>query len=604
MLTKLFIQNYALIRHLKIEPSGHLNIITGETGAGKSIMIGAVGLLLGNRADTKSLYNSDQKCIVEGIFDIGEYQLNTFFEENDLDYNRETIIRREISPAGKSRAFINDTPVTLEVMRMLGSYLMDVHSQHDTLLLGSLNYQLSVVDTFAQNNFLQNEYYKAFLDFQNRKKELEILESEAAQLKKESDFNQFLFDELNSAKLIPDEQEELEETLNKLEHAEEIKTSIFEAIHLLQDNDGSAIELIGNIHRKIENLSSYSHVFQEFNDRLNNIFLELKDLAREIEKESNSVEHNPQLASEINERLSLIYKLQQKHQVSEIKELITIMNELAIKVERNISLDSEIEVTKKRLAKTIDVVNDLGEKLSKSRSDQFSAIKATLEEMLKNLGIPEARIQVDHKRIDPEITGTDEIELLFSANKGVAPMNLKAVASGGEFSRLMFCIKFMIAGKKALPTLILDEIDTGISGEIALKMARMMKEMAKNHQVVAITHLPQIASSGSKHYFVYKESTSEKSVSLIRELGKDERIVEIAKMIGGDRPSIAAMDNARELLSGLFTSPSRIFKYVGRSARPVITSQPTRSPQVWSCSTAASRKVSPAPRITELPSCW
>ena len=549
MLTKLFIQNYALIRHLKIEPSGHLNIITGETGAGKSIMIGAVGLLLGNRADTKSLYNSDQKCIVEGIFDIGEYQLNTFFEENDLDYNRETIIRREISPAGKSRAFINDTPVTLEVMRMLGSYLMDVHSQHDTLLLGSLNYQLSVVDTFAQNNFLQNEYYKAFLDFQNRKKELEILESEAAQLKKESDFNQFLFDELNSAKLIPDEQEELEETLNKLEHAEEIKTSIFEAIHLLQDNDGSAIELIGNIHRKIENLSSYSHVFQEFNDRLNNIFLELKDLAREIEKESNSVEHNPQLASEINERLSLIYKLQQKHQVSEIKELITIMNELAIKVERNISLDSEIEVTKKRLAKTIDVVNDLGEKLSKSRSDQFSAIKATLEEMLKNLGIPEARIQVDHKRIDPEITGTDEIELLFSANKGVAPMNLKAVASGGEFSRLMFCIKFMIAGKKALPTLILDEIDTGISGEIALKMARMMKEMAKNHQVVAITHLPQIASSGSKHYFVYKESTSEKSVSLIRELGKDERIVEIAKMIGGDRPSIAAMDNARELLS-------------------------------------------------------
>ena len=549
MLIKLFIQNYALISHLEIIPSGHLNIITGETGAGKSIMIGAVGLLLGKRADTKTLYNSDEKCIVEGIFDIGAYRLQTFFKEQDLDYSKETIIRREISPSGKSRAFINDTPVTLDVMRDLGSNLMDVHSQHDTLMLGSLNYQLSVVDTFAQNTYLVEDYSKIYQAYKKLKKDIFHLESEAAKLQKESDFNQFLYDELYAANLEPDEQVDLEEKLARLEHAEEIKSSIYEAIHLLLESEGSALEQIADVQKKISSLSNYSTHFQELNERLVSVLLELKDISREIEKESDIIEHDPQQAAEISDRLSLIYKLHQKHLVSDNRQLIEIMHDLATKVHRTLSLDTDIAELKKRLETTTGNLNDAAEKLSESRMAQFESIKHNLEEMLVGLGIPEARIQFEHKRIEPEESGTDEVEIMFSANKGVAPMNLKLVASGGEFSRLMFCIKFMVAGKKALPTLILDEIDTGISGEIALKMARMMKEMSKNHQVIAITHLPQIAAAGSKHYFVFKDSSTDKSMSLVRELEKDERIVEIAKMIGGDRPSIAAMDNARELLS-------------------------------------------------------
>ena len=552
MLISLHIQNYALIRHLEIRPSARMNIITGETGAGKSIMIGAVGLLLGNRADTRVLYDKDRKCIIEGVFNLSEYQLEDFFKANDLDYQVEAIIRREISSAGKSRAFINDTPVLLEVMKALGTHLMDVHSQSDTLLLGSEDYQLSVVDAFAGNDELINRYTSDFRQYKILKSKLVRMEEEAEKIRKEADYHHFLFEELQEAKLHSEEQETGEEELATLEHAEEITTKLLESSALLQNGEYSVIENLASVTKLLGSLTDYSHILSHFNERLQSSFLELKDLAGEIEKESHKIENDPQRIEELQNRLSLIYRLEQKHQVSSIAQLLAIRDQLEEKVDRNLHLDEEISQLKQEVEKSVKALEESGQCLSEARKKHFPMITGKIEEMLKNLGIPEARLVVELNIVPPNPTGIDEIKLKFSANKGVKPMDLKNVASGGEFSRLMFCIKYLIASKKALPTLILDEIDQGISGEIAIKMALMMQQMAKKHQVIVITHLPQIASSGDCHYYVYKDNTAAKSVSLIRELSEEERITEIAKMIGGDRPSEAAVVNAKELLSKIY----------------------------------------------------
>ncbi len=548
MLISLRIQNYALIRHLEIYPSARMNIITGETGAGKSIMIGAAGLLLGNRADTKVLYDKDQKCIIEGVFNISEYNLEAFFDSNDLDYISETIIRREITPAGKSRAFINDTPVLLDVMRGLGSCLMDVHSQSDTLLLGSEDYQLSVVDAFAQNQMLFMEYELDFKKYKSLKSKLVNMEKEAEILKKEADYNHFLFEELNEANLLAEEQESGEEELATLEHAGEITSKLMESIELLQ-GEFSVIENLSSVQKLLSTLKNYSHLLADFNDRLQSSLLELKDLTNEIEKESQKIENDPDRIEELQNRLSLIYRLEQKHQVSSISQLLAIKDGLEERVNKNLSLDEEIGSLKIQVDDAYTALKKSGKALSDTRVKHFNKISASIEEMLQNLGIPEAKLVVEHDLVPPNTTGMDEVRLKFSANKGVMPMDLKSVASGGEFSRLMFCIKYIIASKKALPTLILDEIDTGISGEIAIKMAIMMQQMSEQHQVIAITHLPQIASSGNCHYFVFKDNTADKSVSLIKELSEEDRITEIAKMIGGDHPTDAAFENAKELLS-------------------------------------------------------
>lgn len=549
MLISLRIQNYALIRHLEIYPSARMNIITGETGAGKSIMIGAAGLLLGNRADTKVLYNKDQKCIIEGVFNISEYNLEAFFESNDLDYITETIIRREITPAGKSRAFINDTPVLLDVMRGLGSFLMDVHSQSDSLLLGSEDYQLSVVDVYAQNQALVLNYKSDFNRYKSLKSKLVKMEAEAVVLKKEADYNHFLYEELKEANLQAEEQESTEEELATLEHAGEIASKLMESIDLLQNSEFSVLENLSSVQKLLNSLKNYSHFLAEFNDRLQSSLLELKDLTNEIDKESQKIENDPDRIEELQNRLSLIYRLEQKHQASSISQLLAIKDGLEEKVNKNLSLDEEIIALKSQVEEAYSTLNKSGKKLSESRIKHFDKISAKIEEMLKNLGIPEAKLLIEHDTVPPNSSGMDEVRLKFSANKGVQPMDLKSVASGGEFSRLMFCVKYIIASKKALPTLILDEIDTGISGEIAIKMAIMMQQMAEQHQVIAITHLPQIASSGDCHYFVFKDSTADKSVSLIKELSDEERITEIAKMIGGDHPTDAAFENAKELLS-------------------------------------------------------
>lgn len=552
MLISLHIQNYALIRHLEIHPSRKMNIVTGETGAGKSIMIGAAGLLLGNRADTRVLYDKDQKCIIEGVFNIAAYHLQDVFAAQDLDYQEETIIRREISPSGKSRAFINDTPVLLDTMKELGSFLMDVHSQNDTLMLGSVDYQLSVIDAFARNQDLLARYESDYRHYKMLKSKFVHLEAEADNIKKEADYNHFLYEELKEANLHADEQEQNEEELATLEHAEEITSKLLESIELLQNGEFSVNENLAAVNKLLGSLKDYSHILKEFNERIHSTLLELKDLTAEIEKESRKIENDPQRIEELAGRLSLIYRLQQKHQVSSISQLLAIRDELEEKVHKNLHLDEEIDRLKAEVETSYNAVKESGQKLSTARKQNFSKISERIEEMLKNLGIPEARLAILHDTVPPNPTGIDDIKLRFSANKGVTPMDLKSVASGGEFSRLMFCIKYIIASKKALPTLILDEIDAGISGEIAIKMAMMMQQMAQNHQVIVITHLPQIASSGDCHYFVYKDNSSAKSVSLIRELSDEERITEIAKMIGGDSPSEAAVVNAKELLSKIY----------------------------------------------------
>ncbi len=548
MLKSLQIQNYALIRHLEISPSTRLNIITGETGAGKSIMIGAVGLLLGNRADTKVLYDKDKKCIIEGAFRIGEYELSVFFHENDLDYSDETIIRREISPSGKSRAFINDTPVTLDIMKSLGTHLMDIHSQHDTYKLSSLNYQLSLIDVFARNQDIIIQYQQAYDAYSEQKKALKALREEAKMIRKEADYNHFLYEELKAADLKPEELTLLENELSALEHAEEIKTGLLEAIQILQNADFSVLENLSNINKKFETLSKYARLMGTLNERINSSYLELKDIVQEIERESEKVENNPGKLEEVQQRVNLINKLLQKHQLNSVSELIAIQLELEQKVNKNLNLDEDIRKLNELTEKNHREVLAWGARLSDSRLGCFDKISGRIEEMLGALGIPNARLVIEHEETPPTASGMDEIVLKFSANKGITPQPLRQVASGGEFSRLMFCIKYIIASKTALPTLILDEIDTGISGEIAMKMAAMMKNMSLNHQVIAITHLPQIASSGEAHYFVYKEDASEKSVSLVRKLGYDDRVREIAKMIGGDTPTEAAFVNARELL--------------------------------------------------------
>lgn len=548
MLQHLVIKNYALIQQLEMQPSARLNIITGETGAGKSIMVGAVGLLLGNRADTKALYNEEEKCVVEGTFDLSEYNLNSFFDNQDLDYGKETIIRREINPSGKSRAFVNDVPVTLDILKELGGYLMDVHSQHDTLQLASNTYQLSIIDAFAGTQPLLEAYMQLYKKFKKAEKEFKNLEYEATELRKEADYNSFLLDELEKLQLKADEQELLEEELNLLENAEEVKMKLNQALQVLDQDEMAALKNIHKSSQVLINLSRFSEKYRTLADRLESSLIELRDIAAEIEKEELEIELDPAKLEYTQSRLSSIYQLQQKHQVGSIAELLQIQEQLIEKVNKTVNLDDDLKAQEKALQQ---IKNDLlakAQELSQSRRKTFDKLCGQMRGLLKDLGMPDAAVIVEHSKTEPSENGIDEVSLLFSANKGVKPQTLKNVASGGEFARLMFCIKYILADKTAMPTIVFDEIDTGISGEIALKMVKMMETMAGNHQVLVITHLPQIASKGDRHYFVYKDNQASKAVSKIRLLQNRERVEEIAKMIGGDKPSAIALENARELL--------------------------------------------------------
>ncbi len=548
MLKSLSISNYALIDQLHMQPAKGLSMVTGETGAGKSIMLGAVGLLLGNRSDTKVLLHEDKKCVVEGIFEIGEYGLRDLFEQEELDYEEVCIIRREISPGGKSRSFVNDTPVLLEFLKVLGAKLMDVHSQHDTLQLGEGSYQLALVDAYAQTGRETAEYRTTYRAFRKAKAGYEELRQKATELQKEADFNQFQLDELSALSLVAGEQAELESTQEVLENAEEIKLKINGMLVLFQEEQFGVMQGMAQILQGMQGLERLAHKFSELKERFQSVLIEVKDLVESLGNEESKVEIDFEKLDQIRDRLSRIYQLQKKHGVNSVEELMGIESDLADRVFQFQNLDESLSLAEKTLKETQAAMMLAGEKLTQKRRSCFGPFEKELQGLLSGLGMENARIQIDHKTVPPGLSGLDEVELLFSANKGGTPQPLKKVASGGEFSRLLFAIKYLMADKMALPTLIFDEIDTGISGEVALQMVRMMKEIASRHQVVCITHLPQVAAKGEQHYFVYKDNSSAKTVSKIRLLTPEDRIAELAKMIAGANPSASAVESARELL--------------------------------------------------------
>ena len=550
MLQSLQISNYALIDELMMQPSPGLSMITGETGAGKSIMLGAVGLLLGNRADTKVLLFEDKKCVVEGVFDLSEYGLREFFDAQELDYTDSCIIRREISPSGKSRSFVNDTPVLLEVLRELGSKLMDVHSQHDTLLLAEGTYQLGLVDAYSGSGEELKTYQKTYRSFKSAKKSFEELKKKALDLQKEADFNQFQLDELSVLGLQKGEQSELESTQEVLENAEEIKLKINEMLSLFQDEQFGVLQGLAQIQQGMQALERLAHKFGGLKERFQSVYIELKDLVDSLGEEETQVEVDFEKLDEIRDRLSKIYQLQKKHGVGSVEELITIEAQLADQVFQFQNLDETLEKAEKEFIAAEKALLEAGKRLSEKRKSCFFDFQKSLESLLSGLGMENAQIRIEAKEVSPGLSGLDEVEILFSANKGSQPQALKKVASGGEFSRLLFAIKYLMADKMSLPTLIFDEIDTGISGEVALQMVKMMKEIAQNHQVICITHLPQVAAKGELHYFVFKDNSSDKTLSKIKLLDKEERVKELAKMIAGSSPSQAAVESAKELLAG------------------------------------------------------
>jgi DNA repair protein RecN (Recombination protein N) len=548
MLTSLKISNYALIDELAMQPSSGLSMITGETGAGKSIMLGAVGLLLGNRADTKVLLHEDKKCVVEGVFDIRSYGLQGYFEELELDYEDTCIIRREISPNGKSRSFVNDTPVLLEPLKILGEKLMDVHSQHDTLLLGEGDFQLGLVDAYARTSAERTTFQQAFTEFRKSKKALTELTRKAEALKKEYDFNQFQLEELSSLALVSGEQEELESSQEILENAEDIKLKINEVLSLFHEEQFGVLQGMGQIQSSLQGLERLAQAFATYRTRFQEAWIELKDLAETLADEDSRVEVDAEKLERTRERLSKIYQLQKKHGLQTIEELMELESQLADKVLQVQQVDDQLAEAHQLCLQNEKAMLAAAEVLSQKRRACFPSFEKALEVLLQDLGMENARVQFERQVVDPNANGLDRVELLFSANKGMPLQPLKKVASGGEFSRLLFAIKYLMADKMALPTLIFDEIDTGISGEVALQMVRMMQEIAKNHQVICITHLPQVAAKGAVHFFVYKDHSAEKTMSKVKQLTVEERVHELAKMIAGSNPSAAAQASAKELL--------------------------------------------------------
>lgn len=549
MLSRLTIRNYALIRHLELRPSQRLTVITGETGAGKSIMLGALGLLLGNRADTKVLWDENEKCITEGIFEIKAYRMKRLFDDYDLDYSDQTILRREITPSGKSRAFINDTPVTLEVMRKIGSRLMDIHSQHETLELGSHQFQLSLIDGYAGNGSLIQDYDQAWKAYQEARKTFETLQAESGRLKAEFELVRFQLNELQKAGFKEGEQEFLEVSLKMGEHGEDIKTRLNALVALLGQSEQSVDAALGEALHLLQPIRNISTSLEQLASRLNSARIELKDILAEAQQEEEKVEFDPRKTKEIQERLDTLYGLLQKHRARGITELLALQESLAVQADKTVHLDDDLKAAQSRLDTMQKEVEKIAALLTVARKKARTPLVRQLTELLKGLGIPDASLQIELTATAPGPAGSDRVEILFSANKGIPPQPLEQIASGGEFSRVMFCVKFVMAEKASLPTLVLDEIDTGVSGEIAIQLGRMMQSMAQRHQVIAISHLPQIAARGDRHYLVYKDSSHEKTVSDIRPLDQEERIEEIAKMIGGTRPSRTAVENAKELMA-------------------------------------------------------
>lgn len=551
MLKRLAIKNYALIDNLDISFSKELNIMTGETGAGKSIILGALSLILGQRAESKYFFNQQKKCVIEGTFLVNGFQLNEFFAENDLDYDLETVLRREISSDGKTRAFINDTPVNLSTLKKLGEKLIDIHSQHATLEINDEDFQLLVIDTVAGNQNLLNKYREIFKSFKKAQTQLKDLISQSEQSKSDLDYFQFQFDELGKANLIAGEQAELEQELDALTHTEDIKKSLVSSISVLSENEPCAIMQIKEAAVNLANAEKYNPEISILTERLNSCLIEVKDILSEIERIEQSSLINEARLQKVSDRLDLIYSLQKKHRAGSENELIAIRDVISNKLNSILFADEDIEKLKIEVDILYREVLALSVQLDKTRTECIPKVERQVMNTLAEIGMPNAVLQVVNDILPEDKfdqNGNNQIRFLFSANKGQSPLPMNKVASGGELSRLMLSIKSLIAVHTALPTIIFDEIDTGISGEVALKVGNIMERLSKNMQVIAITHLPQIASKGDTHYRVYKDEKEDITNTNIRKLSEEERILELAKMLSGDNPGESAIQNARDLL--------------------------------------------------------
>ena len=549
MLKSLHIKNYALIDSLEIDfPSG-FSVITGETGAGKSILLGAISLILGQRADAKAIKQGENKCIIEGVFGISDYSLHDFFSEHEIDYEDNCILRRELLSSGKSRAFINDTPVTLNDLKELGNQLIDIHSQHQNLLLSDRSFQLKVVDLLAGNKNIVRDYQNLFREYRQIEKELTDLKESMQRNKEEEEYLRFQYNALAEASLKEGEQEELEEEMDALNHSEDIKSALFKIHSLLSNDEKGIVSSLKECLNSSQNISGIYKASEEIAERAESAYIDMKDLAREVEKMAEDVEFNPNRLNQIEERLDVIYSLLKKHHRNNIPELLQFQEELSKKLEIIDSSDEILyELEKKFLAKRTNITLKAKE-ISERRFSAKETLEKKLVEKVVTLGMPNVRFECQITMKDEfDISGIDKISYLFSANKNAALQPVSEIASGGEISRLMLCLKSMIAGATALPTIIFDEIDTGVSGEVADKMGQIMQDFGKKMQVMAITHLPQIAAKGSSHFFVYKTDEEDTTVTNLRKLSRQERIEETARMLSGSQLTDAALANAKEIL--------------------------------------------------------
>lgn len=549
MLQQLTVENYTLIQHLSIRFENGFTVITGETGAGKSILIGALSLILGQRADSNVLLEKDSKCIIEGIFSGKGYNLEPFFSRNDLDYDDTILLRREITPAGKSRAFINDTPVTLNLVRELGEMLVDIHSQHAILLLNDPDFQLSIADEYAGHADLLKKYSLVFNELSVLRNNLQKLQMEESQAIKDQDYYNFQLNELSQAKLHADEKEHLEEELEVQTHAEEIKSNLIQATNLLSQDNINLLDRLSEVLNLLRKTGSFHSEGEKLFQRLDSVFIELKDISQEILHFEETVVYDPEKLEQINQRLSLIYQLEQKHQVSGIEGLLKIMQDLEEKLNNIVSLEDQIKNLKRSVTEKQDYLIKLSNSLNAGRKSAIEPVSRELTSLLRQLGMQDAVVQLKLNRLDQAgPRGSDSINLLFNANKGGSLKEVSAIASGGELSRLMLSVKHLLSRKKKLPTLIFDEIDVGISGEIAAKMGAMMLNMSDSMQLLTITHLPQIAGKATNHLLVYKESGNRITRSNIKSLNHEDRIIEIAKMLSDENVSEISLMKARELL--------------------------------------------------------
>ncbi len=551
MLKNILIRNYALIDELEIDLAKGLTIITGETGAGKSILLGALGLLMGDRADVTALNDPSKKCLVEGTFNLKDYDLKEFFLVHDLEYDVEIIIRREVNPEGKSRAFINDSPVTISVLKLISSRLIDVHAQHETLHLNEAAFQLHALDAVAETSELVAAYKLKFRLFKKNSDQLQSLKEQELKDKKELDYFNFQFNELDTAQLLPGQQAVLEAELETFENAEFIKGGLSNAYFVLAGADKSLIDALTEVKNTLAQLAKFNPTIATLSERVQSSHIELKDIASELEALEGNIVHDPKKADIVQEKLDVIYRLQQKHNVKTIDELIILRTDLEHKIAAIGSLEEQI----KKLAMELETVQkhlaDLAGKLTKKRAAAAPLFSKSVKETLTQLGMANAELNISMEQLkEYKETGLDKVTFLFSANKGSDAQPLSKVASGGELSRFMLSLKSLLAKHTALPTIIFDEIDAGISGDIAAKTGSILEKMAATMQVITITHLPQVACKGKTHLFVYKQEQGKRTVTRIKQLNKEERVEEIAKMLSAGKVGDAALRNAKELLKG------------------------------------------------------